>query len=144
MRIKKKLSLVLILVAIVSVAGLFSTSTAQVSRQHNFQAPVAKFTKAFAFDISPPLRSMTTVVTPSTLTSTPMQEIRPEPGPVAKNQGYSGDVALQGADPLRLQCATATIPAPLLSFEGRSNQDNFHFFGFRVAPPDPAVDSSPN
>ncbi len=144
MRIKKKLSLVLILVAIVGVAGLFSTSTAQVSRQHNFQAPVANFTKAFAFDISPPLRSMATIVTPSTLTSTLMQEIRPEPGPVAKNQGYSGDGALQGADAPRLQGAAATIPAPLLTFEGLSNQDNFNLFGFRVAPPDPVGDVGPN
>jgi len=73
-----------------------------------------------------------------------MQEIRPEPGPVAKNQGYSGDGALQGADAPRLQGAAATIPAPLLTFEGLSNQDNFNLFGFRVAPPDPVGDVGPN
>jgi hypothetical protein len=32
---------------------------------------------------------------------------------------------------------TPTIPAPLLTFEGLSNQDNFNVFGFRVNPPDP-------
>jgi hypothetical protein len=58
-------------------------------------------------------------------------EVRPERGPVAKSKGYSLDAALQ---PLN---AAPTIPAPLLTFEGMSNQDNFNVFGFRVNPPDP-------
>ena len=138
MRIKKLLTL--ILAAIVGVAGLVSASTAQVSRQQNFPAPAAKFTKAVAFDVSTPLRSLTSVITPSTLTSTLLQEIRPEPGPDVKDQGYSRDGALQGGQ--RLQ--GATIPAPLVTFEGLSNQDNFNLFGFRVAPPDPVGDVGPN
>jgi hypothetical protein len=39
---------------------------------------------------------------------------------------------------------TPTIPAPLLTFEGMSNQDNFNVFGFRVNPPDPNGEVGPN
>jgi len=143
MRLKKILTLVLILVAIVSFSGLFTVAIAQVSPQQNFPAPAAKFTKAVAFDVSPPLRSMPSVVTPSTLTSTLLQEIRPERGPDVKDQGYSRDGALQTTSG-RLQGAAPAIPAPLLTFEGLSNQDNFNLFGFRVAPPDPVGDVGPN
>src|SRR6266849_10459466 len=95
MRVKKILTLVLILIAIVGFSGLFTVDIAQVSPQQNFPAPAAKFTKAVAFDVSAPLRSMPSVVTPSTLTSTLLQEIRPERGPDVKDQGYSRDGALQ-------------------------------------------------
>ena len=143
MRVKKILTLVLILVAIVSFSGLFTVAIAQVSPQQNFPAPAAKFTKAVAFDVSAPLRSMPSVVTPSTLTSTLLQEIRPERGPDVKDQGYSRDGALQTTSG-RLQGAAPAIPAPLLTFEGVSNEDNFNLFGFRVAPPDPVGDVGPN
>lgn len=39
---------------------------------------------------------------------------------------------------------TPTIPAPLITFEGMANQDNFNVFGFRVNPPDPNGDVGPN
>src|SRR5712691_7788001 len=143
MRIKKILTLVLILVAIVGFSGLFTVAIAQVSPQQTFPAPAAKFTKAVAFDVSAPLRSMPSVVTPSTLTSTLLQEIRPERGPDVKDQGYSRDGALQTTSG-RLQGAAPAIPAPLLTFEGVSNEDNFNLFGFRVAPPDPVGDVGPN
>ncbi len=143
MRVKKILTLILILVAIVSFSGLFTVAIAQVSPQQNFPAPAAKFTKAVAFDVSAPLRSMPSVVTPSTLTSTLLQEIRPERGPDVKDHGYSRDGALQLTSG-RLQGAAPAIPAPLLTFEGVSNEDNFNLFGFRVAPPDPVGDVGPN
>src|SRR5437899_874691 len=143
MRVKKILTLVLILVAIVSFSGLFTVAIAQVSPQQNFPAPAAKFTKAVAFDVSAPLRSMPSVVTPSTLTSTLLQEIRPERGPDIKDQGYSRDGALQVTSG-RMQGGAPAIPAPLLTFEGVSNEDNFNLFGFRVAPPDPVGDVGPN
>ncbi len=143
MRVKKILTLILILVAIVSFSGLFTVAIAQVSPQQNFPVPAAKFTKAVAFDVSAPLRSMPSVVTPSTLTSTLLQEIRPERGPDVKDQGYSRDGALQTTSG-RQQGAAPAIPAPLLTFEGVSNEDNFNLFGFRVAPPDPVGDVGPN
>ena len=52
--------------------------------------------------------------------------------------GHSADGVLQLFNP------TPTIPAPLLTFEGMSNQDNFNIFGFRVNPPDPNGDVGPN
>jgi hypothetical protein len=105
------------------------------------------FSKATAFDVSLPLRALAAAARPRLAPFTPSQEpveIRPERGPVVKDQGYSGDGALQGANGLRLQGAAATTPAPLLTFEGLSNQDNFNIFGFRVNPPDPVGDVGPN
>ena len=43
-----------------------------------------------------------------------------------------------------MQGGAPAIPAPLLTFEGVSNEDNFNLFGFRVAPPDPVGDVGPN
>ena len=72
-------------------------------------------------------------------------EIRPDKGPVAQDQGYSGDGALQGAASRLAAPATGeTIQAPLANFEGISNEDNFNIFGFRVNPPDPVGDVGPN
>ena len=45
---------------------------------------------------------------------------------------------------LQLFKPAPTIPAPLLTFEGMSNQDNFNVFGFRVNPPDPNGEVGPN
>ena len=47
---------------------------------------------------------------------------------------------------VHVSCSTCTptIPAPLLTFEGMSNQDNFNIFGGRVNPPDPNGDVGPN
>ncbi len=55
------------------------------------------------------------------------------------DHGYSGDGALQGARTLQ-----QAIPAPLVNFEGLSNQDNFNVYGGRVNPPDPNGDVGPN
>ena len=66
-------------------------------------------------------------------------EIRPERGPRAQSKGYkSGDKALQTFSP------ALAIAAPLLAFEGLSNEDNFNIFGFRVNPPDPNGEVGPN
>jgi hypothetical protein len=64
-------------------------------------------------------------------------EVRREPGPEGpevQSKGYSGDAALQG---FQAFMPAPVIPAPLVNFEGMSNQDNFNVFGFRVNPPDP-------
>ena len=50
---------------------------------------------------------------------------------------HKQDGALQEVAP------TATMPAPLRTFEGPSNEDNFSIFGFRVNPPDPVGDVGP-
>ena len=60
-------------------------------------------------------------------------------GPLAHAvKGHTADGALQLLNP------APTIPAPLLTFEGMSNQDNFNVFGFRVNPPDPNGEVGPN
>ncbi len=97
-----------------------------------------KFSTAVAFDISPALRTLPVakkyVADPSNLL-----EIRPERGPRAQSKGYkSGDKALQTFSP------ALAIAAPLLTFEGVSNEDNFNIFGFRVNPPDPNGEVGPN
>ena len=97
-----------------------------------------KFSTAVAFDISPALRTLPVakkyVADPSNLL-----EIRPERGPRAQYKGYkSGDKALQTFSP------ALAIAAPLLTFEGLSNEDNFNIFGFRVNPPDPNGEIGPN
>src|SRR5436190_7053433 len=62
----------------------------------------------------------------------------PDRGPIATDTGYAGDGALQTT------LAPPAIPAPLQSFDGLSNQDNFGIFGFRVNPPDPNGEVGPN
>jgi hypothetical protein len=69
-------------------------------------------------------------------------EVRAERGPEGPEahevKGHTADGVLQPFSP------APTIPAPLLTFEGLSNQDNFNVFGFRVNPPDPNGEIGPN
>ena len=51
--------------------------------------------------------------------------------------GDGNDAALQAS-------AAALIGAPIASFDGASNQDNFSVFGGRVNPPDPVMAVGPN
>src|SRR5207245_8116311 len=67
-----------------------------------------------------------------------VMEVRPERGPEVRSKGYGGDGALQLFSP------APSIPAPLLTFEGLSNQDNFNLYGGRVNPPDPNGEVGPN
>jgi len=99
--------------------------------------PTPTFKNAVAFDVSPPLRNLAAArrVTPE---PGPLREVRPDRGPVAEDQGFSGDGALQSG------AGAATIPGTGANFEGLSNQDNFNIFGFRVNPPDPNGDVGPN
>ena len=102
-----------------------------------------KFSKAVAFDVSPALRSLQPIARPRTYPPNTILEMRPEragsEGPVAHRARARG---LDGA--LQLLNPTPTIPAPLLTFEGASNLDNFNVFGFRVNPPDPNGEVGPN
>ncbi|HJZ80343.1 MAG TPA: hypothetical protein VKD91_08355 [Pyrinomonadaceae bacterium] len=50
----------------------------------------------------------------------------------------------RAAGALQLFRPAPTIPAPLLTFEGLSNLDNFNLYGFRVNPPDPDGAVGPN
>ena len=105
------------------------------------------FSTAVAFDVSIALRDLPQTARRQPGQQNPSQEpleIRPERGPEVQDQGYSGDGALQGASGLVAPGNVTSIPAPLLTFEGLSNQDNFNIFGGRVNPPDPVGDVGPN
>jgi hypothetical protein len=134
-----------LVLSLVAVFLLLTTGAAQTAP--GAMSPKPEFSKAIAFDVSLPLRALAAAAAPRM--APPLAplggpiEIRPERGPVAKDQGYSPDGALQRASALR-QGAAATIPAPLLTFEGLSNLDNFDIFGFRVNPPDSVGDVGPN
>src|SRR6266540_4072745 len=89
-----------------------------------------KVSSAVAFDVSKPLRDMQPVAPGTT-----QRTVAPERGLVAGgNTRHARDTALQ------TQAAASTMPAPLFTFEGPSNQANFDIFGFRVNPPDPNGD----
>jgi hypothetical protein len=110
-----------------------------------FPPPVPKFTEAVAFDVSPPLRDMKSASAPRFYAPSEDEdviEIRPERDVVRQGNGYNIDGALQRT--LGSPAHRPSIPSPLLTFEGVSNQDNFNIFGFRVNPPDPVGDVGPN
>jgi hypothetical protein len=111
-----------------------------------------------AFDVSPALSDLAAAsisALRASAQSDEVVEVRPDRGPFAEDNGYSGDEALQvdqvdsqlsattdlGTD--RRNHGSPTIPAPIKNFEGLSNQDNFNVFGFRVNPPDPVGDVGP-
>src|SRR5215468_5403976 len=100
---------------------------------------------ALAFDVSPALRNLPRVARPLIFPPGTLIEVRergPE-GPMAHRvKPHSPDGALQlFSHPLSPK---PSIPAPLLTFEGLSNLDNFNVFGFRVNPPDPNGEVGPN
>jgi hypothetical protein len=101
-----------------------------------------QFSTAVAFDISPEVRDLPRGKNRmSTFSLTGLQEVRPEYGPIARNKGFSGDGAVQAS---QITTTAASIPSPLLTFEGLSNLDNFDLFGDRFNPPDPNGDVGPN
>ena len=116
------------------LAGVGASQTAPSSTP---QMPSGKFSKEVAYDLSPSLAEL------MQRAPLPTEPTMPEEiGPEVVDQGHSGDGALQGSAGPTLP--TPLIPAPLVSFEGISNQDNFNLYGFRVNPPDPDGDVGPN
>jgi hypothetical protein len=104
------------------------------------KAPQPRFTEAAAFDTSAPLRTLV-----HGRASDPSRaRLRPDRGPVLADTGFTGDGAVQTSQSAGAAAATASVSAPLASFEGLSNQDNFDEYGFRVNPPDPIGDVGPN
>src|SRR6266540_1393781 len=85
------------------------------------------FSTAVAFDVTKPLREMPPIS--RTGFEFEADDTEGQQGPVG-NTAHSADGALQAAP------ATAVIPAPLFTFEGLRNEDNFTTFGIRVNPPD--------
>lgn len=112
-------------------------------------SPTPKFSEAKAFDVSPAVRDLKTIgpFKPFEPATEQVFEVRPERGPTIVDRGHSGDGALQNdraSSLVRSLTNATTILAPLLTFEGLSNQDNFNLYGGRVNPPDPVGDVGPN
>ena len=144
MKSHKILISVVVLVLLVSVVAVLSVSAAPLAK-----SPVPKFSTAVAFDKTPALRDMARSAAPRaarSVASDEVRDIRPDRGPVAVDQGFSGDGAIRESSALRAAAASsvAAISAPIANFEGLSNLDNFNVFGFRVNPPDPVGDVGPN
>ncbi|MBA2297466.1 MAG: hypothetical protein H0W14_05455 [Actinobacteria bacterium] len=94
------------------------------------------FSTAVAFDVSPPV----TLLRPSSGRAEPFGgNSRDRSAPVL-DTGYTGDAAIQTSG----LATTSPVSGPLANFEGLSNEDNFHIFGFRVNPPDPVGDVGPH
>ncbi|MFL6501751.1 MAG: hypothetical protein ACJ8LL_13660 [Candidatus Udaeobacter sp.] len=132
-------AIVLVLTAVALV--FLSVSPPAVAQPRPRMHPLTPtFSKAVAFDVSPAVRTLKPIARPRAYLAGTMLEIRPESeGPAAHRAKARG---LDGA--LQLLYPTPTIPAPLLTFEGLSNQDNFNRFGGRVNPPDPNGEVGPN
>jgi hypothetical protein len=136
--------LLLVTVAAVSAAGPRRFPTRLLSQQ---TAPVkigqsigqTTYRTNVAFDVSKPLRDL-----PKGQVYGKFRGLRPELGPRIRDRGYSGDGALQQSRGWAVPENTIAIAAPILTFEGIGNQDNFNIFGFRVNPPDPVGDVGPN
>ena len=129
------------LLMIASLADVSPTS-AKVSIRGSFKAPAPIFSRAVAFDVSPPLRNIRRA--PKTSRVSPfVLEVRPDRGPVVKPRPFSGDPVFQR---FRRPLANAPmISSPLLTFEGLRNTDNLSAgFPFLVAPPDPNAAVGPN
>src|SRR6266480_7800703 len=133
---------VLLLVAAVGLALMAVSPRAAAQRTARPQPLTPKFSTAVAFDVSPPLGSLPRMARPLTFPPDTLLEVR-EQGPQGPKthrvKPHSADGVLQLFSP-----TTPSIPAPLLTFEGLSNLDNFNVFGFRVNPPDPNGEVGPN
>ena len=136
------LTAVLLVLAAAALVFLAVSPPAVAQPSARPQPLIPKFSKAVAFDVSPALRSLAQIQRPRTFAPDTILEVRPERGPEGPQahgvKGHSVDGVLQLFNP------APTIPAPLLTFEGMSNQDNFNIFGFRVNPPDPNGEVGPN
>jgi hypothetical protein len=145
---KKILPMLATIVIIVSLMGVLpAAASPNGAAPQGFKPPKAKFTDNVAFDISPALRNLPKAAATQAVDYPEAEpvDIRPDRGPAAADNGFSGDGALNSTAPLlRSLNLAASIPAPMANFEGVSNQDNFNLFGFRVNPPDPVGDVGPN
>jgi uncharacterized protein (DUF58 family) len=117
------LAAVLLVVTAVALAFMAVSPRAAAQRNARPQPLTPQFSTPVAFDVSPALRSLPRIARPQTFPPDTIFEVRPErresEGPQAHRiKPYSGDVALQLLKP------APNIPAPLLTFEGLSNQDN--------------------
>jgi len=137
------LAAVLLVLAAAALVFLAVSPPAAAQPTARTQPLTPTFYRPVAFDVSPALRSLPRAARPLVFDPNKVVEVRPErrgsEGSEAHRvKDFIGDGALQPFTP------APTIPAPLLTFEGLANQDNFNIFGFRINPPDPDGEVGPN
>ena len=137
------LAAVLLVLTATALMFMATSSPAAAKRTTRLQPLTPRFSTAVAFDVSPALRNLPHAARPLPFPPGALLEVRPE------RRGSEG-LQAHRVRPYRADGArqlfnrTPTIPAPLLTFEGMSNQDNFNIFGGRVNPPDTIGDVGPN
>src|SRR5437016_5141630 len=137
------LAAILLVLTALPILFLAASPPAAAQRTARPQPLTPTFSKAVAFDVSPALRDLPPAARPLVFDPNKIVEVRPERGGSEGPQAHR--IKPYGADgALQMFGRTPTIPAPLLTFEGMSNQDNFNVFGFRVNPPDPNGEVGPN
>jgi hypothetical protein len=147
-RLRKLRGLRNVTVAMLVIASLTPIGSAPAGAAPTVASPT--FTNAAGFDVSRPLRDLPQSV--GRLSGRTDLEVRPDRGAATVDRAHTPDAALQkAADPRdsvdavsQARKPPATIPAPTVTFEGLSNQDNFNVLGVRVNPPDPIGDVGPN
>jgi hypothetical protein len=122
---KRSLGFVTCFLLIIVLTWASSFSAAQVSKK-SFPLPVAKFSNAVAFDVSPAVRDLPMKMQPPTPSED--REIRPEAGVIAVDHGFSGDGAVQRT--FVGLGSGVNIPSPLVTFEGFSNRTTLTFMVF--------------
>src|SRR5262249_49878222 len=128
-----------LLSAVIALAGVSVASAAspKQAQKFSFKSPTPIYTKAVAVDLSKPVRNLPPMSRLAARTAANgglgLKEVRPERelGDI-DDHGFAGDGAVQRSFGPRFHGATtagaagiaaATISAPLLTFEGVSNQD---------------------
>jgi hypothetical protein len=141
LRTRRLLGLAVVLGAVL-VAAVTAGAT-QAGPATSMRGP--EFTEAVAFDTSKPLRDI------AKNAKSHKGEPLPSGGPPGSDRQLDADGGSSGAAIFSVLGAlapaaqgSAAIAAPLTSFEGLSNQDNFNIYGGRVNPPDPVGDVGPN
>lgn len=138
MKFQKLIASVAILTLLAGALASLSASAAPHTTP--VRQPVPRWSAPAGFDVSPTLRALATQPYPRSADV----QLPAERGPFVKDQGYTGDGALQQVGQAPESKAAPAIPGTLANFEGLSNQDNFNIFGGRVNPPDPVGDVGPN
>jgi hypothetical protein len=100
------------------------------------------FVQAVAFGESPAVRDLPPAATATDLTDKDREAEEGPENPEIRHAIPSAPIAADTA--LQTRAAVTAIPAPLMSFDGLNNTDNFNAFGGRVNPSDDNGDVGPN
>ncbi|MDQ4123396.1 MAG: carboxypeptidase regulatory-like domain-containing protein [Acidobacteriota bacterium] len=127
--------------------GIFSAKNPVSSQsEKNEQEFKPHAQKAAAFGISEPVGSFAPARPETGKTSRQIEKQNGEVKEVKNKERVRAEApnALHDADNAPAQFQSEQMPAPNLSFEGLSSNDNAAAYGFRPIPPDPTGDVGPN